>query len=182
MIHQPYYPLHLAYTIIVRWRCKFNYKIIYYFSFTHPQLTHIFKTVWYATWDYTTSLSTSCRVFFSSSIVLTTIFSSVRCSTNPVVRIYVSILHVIPIVIPSINFQLLNISISTTIFCWSIKSLCNLYHDPPSSAYNPSSLQYYRPTMPSQVSDNQSDDNEVEGTNDDIPPPPPPTIPCEQQP
>ena len=37
-------------------------------------------------------------------------------------------------------------------------------------------MQYYRPTMPSQVSGNQNDDNEVEGTNDDIPPPPPPTL------
>ena len=44
----------------------------------------------------------------------------------------------------------------------------------PQSAYNPmSSMQYYRPTMPSQVSANQSDDNEIEGTDDDIPPPPP---------
>ena len=42
---------------------------------------------------------------------------------------------------------------------------CNLYHDPP-SAYNPmSSMQYYQPTMSSQVSANQSDDNEIEGTN-----------------
>ncbi|XP_068492340.1 protein MAIN-LIKE 1-like [Phaseolus vulgaris] len=53
----------------------------------------------------------------------------------------------------------------------------------PPSAYNPmSSMQYYRPIMPSQVSENQNDDNEVEGTDDDIPPPPPPTLPSEQQP
>ena len=72
--------------------------------------------------------------------------------------------------------QLLNISISITIFFWSIKSLCNLYHDF-SSVYNPiSSMQYYRPTMPSQLFENQSDDNEVEGTDDDISPPPPPTF------
>ena len=38
----------------------------------------------------------------------------------------------------------------------------------PPSAYNPMSfMQYYRPTMPSQVSANQSDDNEIEGTDDD---------------
>ena len=43
-----------------------------------------------------------------------------------------------------------------TIFCWSIKSLHNLYRDPPCapSVYNPmSSMQYYRPTMSSQVSE-----------------------------
>jgi len=52
----------------------------------------------------------------------------------------------------------------------------------PSSAYNlMSSMQYYRPTMPLQVSENQSEDNEVEDNDDDIPPPPPPTIPSEQQ-
>jgi len=40
MVHQPYYLLHLAYIVIVQWRCKFNYKIIYYSSFTHPKLTY----------------------------------------------------------------------------------------------------------------------------------------------
>ena len=46
-------------------------------------------------------------------------------------------------------------------------------------AYNPmSSMQYYRPTMSSQVFGNLSDDNEVEG--DDIPPLPPPILPSEQ--
>jgi len=35
--------------------------------------------------------------------------------------------------------------------------------------------------MPSQVSENQNDDNEVEGTEDDIPLPPPLTLSSEQQ-
>jgi len=77
-----YYPLHLAYTVTVWWRCKLSYKIIYYSSLAHPKLTHIFKTIWYATWDYSTSLSISCWVFFSGWIVSTTIFSSASCSCH----------------------------------------------------------------------------------------------------
>ena len=50
----------------------------------------------------------------------------------------------------------------------------------PPSAYNPmSSMQYYRPTMHSQVSANQSDNNEIEGIDDDIPPSSRPTLPSE---
>jgi len=36
--------------------------------------------------------------------------------------------------------------------------------------------------MHSQVIENQSEDNELEGTNNNIPPSPPPTVPSEQQP
>jgi len=45
-----------------------------------------------------------------------------------------------------------------------------------------SSMIYYQPTMPSQVFGNQSNDNGVEGTDDDIPHPSLPTLPSEQQP
>nr|AFN88199.1 gamma prolamin [Phaseolus vulgaris] len=53
----------------------------------------------------------------------------------------------------------------------------------PPFAYNPMPfMQYYRQPMPSQVSGDQSEDNEFEATNDDIPPPTPPTVPSEKQP